>query len=111
MNLYLWILVGLVAAGLILALIPLPGFIGALMRVKRHTEALRQSQLLLSAQSLAIQSQRFSKYPADAQALVKRASAAIESARISADELRLERARESLADTGEELRALGRDLR
>ena len=111
MNLYLWILVGLAAAGLILVLIPLPGLIGALLKVKRHAESLRQSQLFLSAQSLAIQGQRFSKYPAEAQPLMKRATGALDVAKISIDELRLERARQSLAQTGDDLRALGRDLR
>jgi len=111
MSAWTWVLVALCALGVVLALVPTIAAAGLALRTKRRIEALRQSRLALSLQSLALQAERFSRISADAATLGPRAQKAVASMRTSAAQLRLADAQQSLGHTGAELESLARDLR
>ena len=58
MTIWTWVLVGLAAAGLLLAWYGLCAALISAQRVRRHVTAIRRSQFVLSLESLGLQGNR-----------------------------------------------------
>jgi len=81
MNLWLWILVGLAAAGLLTAIFGAVVALTGIVRLQRRLAALRESSFVTKLESLQIQLARLSRVSNDAEDLRLRADSAIESLR------------------------------
>ena len=104
-------LVGLCAAGVVLALLPVIPVIRAIVRLRNHTQELRVSPILVSLQSLQLKGNRLGQIAQRAQFLVDRGSAAVVSMQSSVETMGSDEVRASLQRTGAEISALTDDLR
>ena len=111
MSVWTWVLVGLVAAGILLALVSIAGAALVAMRVRRRIEALQNSRLATSLRDLQFQTERLAAGSARATPLIERSKSALASISASVDALKCEPARRALERTGAEISALAGELR
>jgi hypothetical protein len=83
----------------------------AALKLRAKLKTVQNQPLFNAPQSLAIQQAHLAKAAADAGPLAKRAKAALQSIRQSAQQSRLPEARRALEDAGADLRDLYSDLR
>jgi hypothetical protein len=106
-----WLLVGLCAAGFILAIAyVIPVFL-AVKQLRARLEALKHSRLFVSAMSLQLQANRFSRIAERARAVAQRGSTAVASIETSVEEIRMPQAREAIGGAGAGIVELAEDLR
>ena len=110
MSAWLWVLVGLSAAGVLLALASLVPVVTAALHLRNKLRDLQRRPLFLSMQSMQLQSNRLTHTAAQAQPLVARGQAAIASIRKSAGDLALPDAQRELHAVGAELHELSDEL-
>lgn len=106
MSAWTWLLVGLCAAGALLALISIIRVALLANRVSTRINELSRSRLFISLQSLSIQGDRLSRLPSALSPLQERVENAVASIPQSLRTLQLAEARRTLAATGAQLRAL-----
>lgn len=111
MSAWTWVLVGLSAAGVLLAAGSVIAVVLQALRLRSKVAAVRTRPLFHSLESLQLQGSRLSRLAATVQPLAKRAQAAVSSIQESARILSLPQARVSLERTGEDVRELIEDLR
>lgn len=111
MNLWVWVLIGLCAAGVIVALIPVFPVFSALKRLRHRVQEMRVSPIFVSLQSLQLKANRLSQVSQRAIPLVDRSNAAVASMKSSIETIGDEDARAAIEETGANLSALIDDLR
>jgi hypothetical protein len=111
MSAWLWVLIALCAAGVLLALVSLIPVITAALRLRTKVRDLQRRPLFLSMQSMQLQAARLSHTAAQAQPLVERGRAAVAAIEQSAAALQLPDAQRELRDAGAELQTLSEELR
>lgn len=110
MTAWLWVLVALCAAGILLAVASLVPVIMAALRLRAKLRDLQRRPLFLSLQSMQLQASRLSHTAAQAQPLIRRGQVAIAAIRGSAGELQLPDAQRELRAVGSELQTLQDEL-
>ena len=111
MTIWLWILIGLCAAGLLLFAL---GAILALLqglRVAKRFSLLSESPVVTKLESLQLQAERLARTAAEAAALQERAAAAVSGIKNSFAMSGTSAARDAAVSAKEALRALVEDLR
>lgn len=111
MSAWLWVLVALSAAGVLLALASLIPVVTAALRLRAKLRDLQRRPLFLSLQSMQLQATRLTHTAAQAQPLIERGQAAIAAIGGSAAELQLPDAQRELRAVGAELQTLSGELR
>lgn len=111
MSLWTWLLIGLCAAGILLAIGSTIPVILAALGLRAKLKSVQNQPLFNAAQSLSIEEAHLAKVAADARPLAQRAQAAVQSIRQSRADSRLPEARRALEDAGADLRDLYSDLR
>ena len=111
MSAWTWVLIGLCAVGVLLALGSIVPVVIAALQVRAKLKSIQERPLFSAAQSLPLQGAHLGKAAADAQPLVQRAQAAVESIRYSAAHSGLPESRRAMEAAGSELNDLYNDLR
>lgn len=111
MNAWTWVLIGLSAAGVVLALVPLVTVVRLALRVRSRVNALQQARLFTSLESLQLQRAHLESTAAKAAPLGRRAKAAIETLRSTGESSGYPQAREALSNAGAEISELLTELR
>lgn len=111
MSAWTWVLVGLSAAGVVLAVSSVIAVVLQALRLRSKVAAVRTRPVFHSLESLQLQGSRLSRLAPTVQPLAQRAQVAISSIQESAQILSLPQARVSLERTGDDVRALIADLR
>jgi hypothetical protein len=111
MSVWTWVLIGLCAAGVLLALGSIVPVIFAALRLRAKLKSIQDRPVFTAAQLLPVQGAHLAKAAADARPLVERAQAAVESIRYSAEHSGYAESRRALEETGSELNDLFSDLR
>lgn len=111
MNLWTWLLIGLCAVGVLVAIGSVVAVIRSALRLRAKLKNLQSRPIFVAPQMLSIQAAHLGKVASDAQPLVQRAQAAVKSIRRSGTDSGLPEARRALEDAGEDLRELYSDLR
>ncbi len=104
------VLIGLCAAGLLLAVISSIPVLIAAMRLNRRVAALSESPFVTKLESLQIQTARFGRTADDIQALERRAKAAVESLRRTAETSGFNALGDSWRDCAAQVRAIVAEL-
>lgn len=110
MDMWSWVLIGLCAAGALLALIGSVQTLVAGIRLNRRLTALRESPFVTKLESLQIQVDRLARNATDAQELERRLRVAVDSIRASAGKSGLDAVRDSWQSCSVELRAMVEEL-
>ena len=111
MSLWTWVLVGLVAAGVLLPLFPAVACLRSALRLRSRVAALQQSRLVTSLESMQLQAARLEGIAAQAPPLAARARTAVETIRQAGAPSRWMPMRDALRDSGAEISQLAADLR
>lgn len=111
MSAWTWVLIGLSAAGVLLALVPLFTVLKLARRLRSRVNDLQQARLFTSLESLNLQRAHLESIAADAAPLVARARMAVETIRESAQASGYSDMRDAMQSAGTEISALVEDLR
>jgi|GEM_PF-4678642 len=111
MSVGLWVLVGLSAAGMLLALVAVIAVVVQALRLRKHVRELKDSPLTVTLLGLRIQANHLSHALQRARPLTQRAGAAVGVIQNAAQEAGLPQARAAMQQTGAELSTLADDLR
>jgi hypothetical protein len=104
MNLWSWVLIGLCAAGALLALGSIVPVIRLSIRIRNRVNELQHARLFTALESLELQNARLQNLAEQLAPLTRRAQAAI-------GELRSSASRARYADISRALQAIGADIR
>jgi hypothetical protein len=103
MSAWTWVLIGLCAGGVLLALIPLVAVVRLALRLRSRVNNLQNARLFTALESLQLQRAHFESIAAQAAPLAQRAQRAVETIRASA-------ATAAYADMRDSLRSAGADI-
>jgi hypothetical protein len=110
-SLWAWVLIGLSAAGVLLALVSVVPVIIAALRLRKRMTTLRSNSVFLSTLGLQIQMNHLTHAVQGARPISERARVALASIRRSANEAGVPQARAAMQQTGANITALIDDLR
>ena len=111
MTLWTWVLVGLCALAVILALVPVYSVVRLTRRLRSRVDALQQARLFASLESLNLQRARLESIAAKAAPLAVRAQAAVASLKSSTQSSGLPEMRDAMQSAGAEIDSLAETLR
>jgi len=111
MSFWTWVLIGLCAAGVALALMSLILVIRPALRLRAHLGELKNSPLFILTQSLQLQTNRLSHVAQKGTPLTNRAQAAVSSIQESIRTSGTDEARDAMEQSGAAVTALLDDLR
>ena len=111
MSVWTWVLAGLCAAAVVLALAPLVPMLRMALRLRARLAALQNARLFVSLQSLELQAKRLEAIAAQAEPLAGRANGALQQIRNAGSESGYQEMHGALRDAGAEITALFEALR
>ena len=111
MSAWTWVLIGLCAAGVLLALAPVIPLLLLTLRVRSRVDELQRARLFTSLESLDVQGKHLEHVAQEADSLARRAQRAMEQLRASANESGYAQMQDALQATGEEISQLLVNLR
>jgi hypothetical protein len=111
MSVWTWVLIGLCAAGVLLALVSAVPVVRLALRLRERVKNLQNAQLFTSMEALELQRKRLEHAAREAAPLVKRAQATAEQLRAGAADSQYAQMRASLENAGAEITALFEALR
>jgi hypothetical protein len=110
MYLWTWVLVGLCAAGALLALASVFFVIRPALRVRRRLDDLQHARLFISLESLELQNARLAKLASESAVLAQRGQRAVEQIAKSVNAPAYQEIGQALQSSGAEISALVHDL-
>lgn len=111
MTVWTWVLVGLCAAGVLMALASLVPVVRLALRLRSRVNDLQNARLFTSIESLELQRKHLEQVAEDAAPLVQRAQTAVEQLRASAKESGYPQVHDALQSAGAEIADLLAALR
>ena len=111
MSVWTWVLIGLCAAGAVLALVSAVPVIRLALRIRARARSLQSARLFMSVEALQLQGKRLQRTAAQAMPLAQRAQVAVQRIRAAAADPEYVRMREALESTGSPITALLEALR
>lgn len=111
MSAWTWVLVGLCALGIVLAVAPLFSVLRLALRLRSRLNDLQQARLFTSLESLNLQRAHLESVAAGAAPLAARAQAAIETIKSSAQTSGYLEMRDAMRTAGAEISSLLEELR
>jgi hypothetical protein len=106
MSAWTWVLIGLSAAGVLLALAPVIPLLRLALRLRSRMNHLQNARLFTSLESFDVQRKHFEHVAQEADSLAQRAQRAMEQLRASANESGYAQMQDALRSAGEELSQL-----
>lgn len=111
MTAWTWVLIGLCAAGVLLAITSVIPVIRLALRLRSRINALQHARLFTSMEALQLQTKRLQHIAEQAAPLAQRAQAAIQKIRHGADDAGSVQMRDALQSAGAEITELLEALR
>lgn len=111
MSVWTWLLIGMCAAGVLLALASAVPVLRLALRIRTRVKNLQNARLLTSMEALQLQSKRLQHTAREAAPLAERAQVAVERIRASARDAGYVQMRDALQSAGAEITALLEALR
>ena len=106
MSAWAWVLIGLSAAGVLLAIAPVIPLLRLTLRVRSRMNELQRARLFTSLESLDVQRKHLEHVAQQADALAKRAQHAVEQLRASANASDYTQMQDALQSAGAEISQL-----
>lgn len=106
MSAWTWVLIGLCAAGVLLALAPAIPLVRLTLRVRSRVDELQRARLFTSLESLDVQGKHLEHLAREANSLAQRAQRAMAQIRASANESGYAQMQDALHSAGAEISQL-----